>query len=169
MSYVQVYTGNGKGKTTASLGLSLRAVCAGKKVFMGQFIKTVDYSELKAMDFLPNFEIKRFGKSSFIFGKPTQEDIEAAKNGLRELEKKITSGNYDIVIMDEVNVAIHYNLLNVEEVINVLNNRAKNTEVVLTGRYAKNEIIEYADLVSEIKEVKHYYKTGVQARAGIEK
>ena len=169
MSYVQVYTGNGKGKTTASLGLSLRAVCAGKKVFMGQFIKTVDYSELKAMEFLPNFEIKRFGKSSFIFGSPSQEDIQAAKNGLKEIEEKVTSGKYDIVIMDEVNVAIHYNLLTTEEVIDVLNKRKENTEVILTGRYAKEKIIEYADLVSEIKEVKHYYKKGIQARVGIEK
>ena len=166
--FVHVYTGNGKGKTTAALGLSLRAVCAGKKVFFGQFVKGMTYSELKAVDFLPNFVMEQFGRASFIHGKPDEEDIKAAKKGLEKLKKVLTEGNYDLVVMDEVNIALYFKLLTPSEVVEAVNNRAEHVEVVLTGRYAPEEIIELADLVTEMKEIKHYYQKGINARKGIE-
>lgn len=167
--YIQIYTGNGKGKTTCALGLSLRAVCAGKKVFFGQFVKGMKYSELDAIKYLPGFTMKQYGRDCFIFNKPSQEDIEIAKCGLKEIENIFKKEDYDIVVMDELNIAIYYNLISVEEVIKVLKDRNPNIEVIITGRYAKEELIELADLVTEMKEVKHYYKNGVEARVGIEK
>lgn len=167
--YVQVYTGEGKGKTTAALGLALRAVCAGKKVFMGQFVKGMDYSELKAMDYLPGFRIEQYGRDCFICNNPKKEDVEIAKRGLRKMAGVIKSGKYDVVIMDEVNIALHYDLFALEEVLEIIKNKEEKVELIITGRYAKEEIIEAADLVTEMKEIKHYYQQGVQSRTGIEK
>lgn len=167
--YIHVYTGNGKGKTTAALGLSVRAVCAGKSVFMGQFIKGMEYSELKAMNYLPNFTIKQYGKECFIYRDPKKEDLEFAKRGLLEIKGIINSGKYDIIILDELNIALHYNMFSTEDVLEILENRPKNVEIIITGRYAKDEILEKADLITEMKAVKHYYKSGVKARLGIEK
>jgi len=167
--YIHVYTGNGKGKTTAALGLSLRAVCAGKKVFFGQFIKGMDYSELKAEKFLPGFHMKQFGRGCFIYNKPVEEDIKAARAGLEECSSILSSGEYDIVVLDEINIALYYKLFTVQEVIEMLDNRNPGVEVILTGRYAPEAIIEKADLVTEMKEIKHYYEKGVPAREGIEK
>lgn len=166
--YIQVYTGNGKGKTTASLGLSLRAVCAGKKVFFGQFTKGMKYSELEAVKILPNFEMEQFGKPAFIFGKPTKADIDEARKGLKRAEEVLTSGEYDVVVFDEINIALFYELFTVQEVLDLLDKKPEKTEVILTGRYAAPEIIERADLVTEMKEIKHYYTQGVPARKGIE-
>lgn len=167
--YVQVYTGNGKGKTTAALGLSLRAICAGKSVYFSQFVKGMKYSELEAVKLLPNFNMEQFGRDKFIFGIPEKEDIEVAKAGLEKIEEALIEGTYDIVVMDEINIAIYYKLLTVEEVIEVIKNRKENVEVILTGRYATAEIIEFADLVTEMNEIKHYYNEKVEARVGIEK
>lgn len=167
--YVHVYTGNGKGKTTAALGLSLRAVSAGKKVFFGQFIKGMEYSELKAVEFLPNFEIKQFGRGCFIYNEPTEEDRKSAMEGLLELEKILNSGKYDIVVLDELNIALYYELLDINKVLEIIKNKPENVELIITGRYAKEEIMEVADLVTEMKEIKHYYTKGIQARVGIEK
>ncbi len=166
--YVHVYTGNGKGKTTAALGLSVRAVCAGKKVFFGQFVKGLDYSELECVNFLPNLEIKQFGRGCFIYEEPTTEDIAAAKKGLDRFKEILSQGEYDIVVMDELSIALYYKLFSVEEVIDIIKNRKENIEVIITGRYAPDEIIEIADLVTEMKEVKHYYTKNVEARKGIE-
>ncbi|MDF2880593.1 MAG: cobinamide adenolsyltransferase [Clostridiaceae bacterium] len=166
--YIQVYTGNGKGKTTAALGLSLRAVCSGKKVFFGQFVKGMKYSELEAVKFIPNFKMQQFGRNTFIFDKPSKADIDAAKEGLKVMEQVLISGEYDVVVMDEINVAIFFELFSDEEVIEILNKKAENVEVILTGRYASEKIIDRADLVTEMKEIKHYYTQGVQARRGIE-
>ncbi len=166
--YIHVYTGNGKGKTTAALGLSLRAVCAGKKVYFGQFIKGMKYSELCAGEFLKNFEIHQFGRNCFIFNKPTEEDVLLAKKGLEEICRIIEQGNYDIVVLDELNIAIYYKLISIEEVLAFLEKKHPKTEVIITGRYAPKELIEKADLVTEMTEIKHYYKQGVQARKGIE-
>lgn len=166
--YIQVYTGNGKGKTTAALGLSVRAVCSGKKVFFGQFVKGMKYSELEAVKFIPNFKMQQFGRNTFIFDKPTKADIDAANSGLKTIEQILISGEYDVVIMDEVNIAIFFELFSDEDVIKVLNKKADNVEVILTGRYATEKIIDRADLVTEMKEIKHYYTQGVQARKGIE-
>lgn len=166
--YVHVYTGDGKGKTTAALGLSLRAVCAGKSVYFGQFMKGMDYSELKAATYLPNFTIKQFGNTRFILNTATEEDIKLAAAGLIEIAKVLASGDYDVVVLDELNVALFYKLFTLKEVLDVINNRDKKVEVIITGRKAPQEIIALADLVTEMKEVKHYYNEGVMARKGIE-
>lgn len=166
--YVHVYTGNGKGKTTAALGMSLRAVCAGKKVYFGQFIKGMKYSELESQKFLPNFEIHQFGRNCFIFNKPTEEDIRLAEEGLETCRKILSGGLYDIVVLDELNIAVYYNLFTIDEAIEVIKNRVPHVEVIVTGRYADEKLIEFADLVTEMKEIKHYYKKGVPARKGIE-
>lgn len=167
--YVHVYTGDGKGKTTAALGLSLRAVCAGKKVFFAQFIKGMDTSELRIPGMIEGFTIKQYGRDCFIKGSPGKEDILFAQKGLQEMSCILKDGEYDLVVLDEINMAIYYGLFKAEEIIAVLKTRHPGIEVVLTGRNADEKIIEYADLVSEIKEIKHYYKKGVQARDGIEK
>jgi cob(I)alamin adenosyltransferase len=166
--YIHVYTGNGKGKTTAALGLSLRAVCAGKKVFFGQFIKGMEYSELKCVDFVPNLVIKQFGRDCFIYNDPTDADIQCAKEGLEEMKTILKEGKYDMVVLDELNIALFYKLFPLEEVIEAIKNRASNVEVVITGRYAPEGIVHMADLVTEMKEIKHYYTKGVEARKGIE-
>ncbi|NLZ29694.1 MAG: cob(I)yrinic acid a,c-diamide adenosyltransferase [Methanomicrobiales archaeon] len=166
--YIHVYTGNGKGKTTAALGMSLRCICAGKRVFFGQFIKDWGYSELRAGELLPNFEIVQFGRGCFIDRDPTEEDRRAASEGLVRCSQALQSGEYDLVVLDEVNVALHYDLFGVADVIDILERRGPRAEVVLTGRYAPQEIIDAADLVTEMREVKHYFNEGVEARAGIE-
>lgn len=167
--YVHVYTGNGKGKTTAALGLGLRAICAGKKVYFAQFVKGMDYSVLKVPSLLDNFTLKQYGRDSFIFNTPTEEDIKKAQQGLDEIKIILREGQFDVVVLDEINIALYYHLLNVNDVIDTISERKENVEVILTGRNAPQAIIEFADLVSEIKEVKHYYSKGVQARLGIEK
>jgi cob(I)alamin adenosyltransferase len=166
--YIQIYTGNGKGKTTAALGLSLRAICAGKKVFFGQFLKGMDYSELDAVKFLPNFTIEQFGNASFIYSKPSKSDIEAAGAGLKRCSEILKSGEYDVVVLDEINIAVFFELFTAEQVLEALKHRAENIEVIMTGRYADEKLIEVADLVTEMKEIKHYYTQGVMARKGIE-
>ncbi|QGU94430.1 cob(I)yrinic acid a,c-diamide adenosyltransferase [Clostridium bovifaecis] len=166
--YIQIYTGNGKGKTTAALGLSLRAICAGKKVFFGQFVKGMDYSELKAVNYLPNFTMKQFGRDAFIFNNPKEEDIKLAREGLKEVKEALKSGEYDVVVLDELNIALYYKLFTVEEALELLDNRDPEVEVIITGRNADERLIEKADLVTEMKEIKHYYKKGVMARKGIE-
>ncbi|HOJ93950.1 cob(I)yrinic acid a,c-diamide adenosyltransferase [Fervidobacterium sp. 2310opik-2] len=170
MGYIHVYTGNGKGKTTAAFGLALRAICAGKKVYIGQFIKGMKYSELDAVNYLPNLVIEQYGRNCFIKNKPTQEDIELARNGLNKIKKVIEDGAYDIVILDEVNVAVYYNLFTAKDVIDVISKvpKERDMEIILTGRYAPQEFIDIADLVTEMKEIKHYYQKGVMARKGIE-
>ncbi len=167
--YIQVYTGNGKGKTTAALGLTLRAACAGKKVYIGQFMKGQDYSELKAVEFLPNLEMIQFGNLKFIKGEPSQEDIEGAQKGFAHMKEVILSGEYDVVICDEINTTMFFKMLDPKDVIEMLKQKPDKTEIILTGRYAPEEIIEFADLVTEMREVKHYYETQkVMARVGIE-
>lgn len=168
MGYIHVYTGNGKGKTTAAFGLALRAACANKKVFIGQFIKGMEYSELKVPQFIPNIKIEQFGRNCFIFNKPTQEDINAAQKGLERIKEILKNKEYDIVILDEINVAIYYKLVTVKDVLDILNLRDDKVEIILTGRYAPEKFIEIADLVTEMKEIKHYYQKGVKARKGIE-
>jgi len=167
--YIQVYTGNGKGKTTAAFGLAVRAVGAGKKVFIGQFVKGKPYSEIEAINkYLPMIEIKQYGLDCFIINEPEEKDFIAANIGVEEISKVIHSGDYDIVIMDELNIALYYKLIDLNNVLEILKNKPKHVEIIITGRYAPSEIIEIADLVTEMKEVKHYYNNGVQARTGIE-
>ncbi|MBN1634320.1 MAG: cob(I)yrinic acid a,c-diamide adenosyltransferase [Ignavibacteria bacterium] len=167
--YIQVYTGNGKGKTTAAIGLAIRAAGAGKKVFFAQFVKGMIYSEVKALENLSsNITIKQYGLDCFIYNVPTQADIDAACNGFNEVSEIIFSDKYDIIVLDEANIALYYKLFSIEELIDLLKRKPEQTEIIITGRYAPDELIEFADLVSEIKEIKHYYTKGIQARKGIE-
>ncbi|MDW5300167.1 MAG: cob(I)yrinic acid a,c-diamide adenosyltransferase [Sedimentibacter sp.] len=167
--YIQVYTGNGKGKTTAALGITLRSICAGNKVFFGQFMKGQYYSELKASEFLPGLDMEQFGGACFVRGMPSEKDFEDAQNGLKKMKDVLISGKYDMVVFDEVNTALFFKLITVEAVLEVLDLKPEKTEVILTGRYAPQEIIDRADLVTEMKEIKHYYNDGVNSRVGIEK
>ena len=166
--YIQVYTGNGKGKTTAALGVALRNVCAGNKVFVGQFMKGQNYSELKAAEYLPCIEFEQFGDANFVTGEPSEEDRANAGKGLARMKEVLASGKYDVVIFDEVNTALFFKLIAVGDVVSALEMKPDTTEAILTGRYAPQEIIDMADLVTEMREVKHYYSKGVKARAGIE-
>ena len=167
---VQVYTGNGKGKTTAAFGLALRAIGRGLKVYIIQFIKGgFDYGELYVVDKLPNLKLKAFGRGKFVTEKPAgKEDVELAEEALALAEEVVKSGEYDIVILDEINVALSLKLIKTEKVLELIKNKPKHVELILTGRYAPNEIIEAADLVTEMKEVKHPFNKGYQARKGIE-
>ncbi|MFH1974238.1 MAG: cob(I)yrinic acid a,c-diamide adenosyltransferase [Pseudomonadota bacterium] len=167
--YIQVYTGNGKGKTTAALGLALRAAGAGLKVFIAQFIKKRKCSEHKAMErFSDLITVKQYGTGFLKREKPTKDRIDSAKKGLEEVKNIIASKTYDMVILDEINLAAHYKLLNVEDIMDLLNAKPSNMEIVLTGRYADERIIERAYLVTEMMEIKHYFKKGVKARKGTE-
>lgn len=168
--YVQVYTGDGKGKTTAAFGLALRAVGAGIKVFIGQFVKGMKYSELEAFKRLSDqVVIKQYGRDCFIFNKPQEEDFKLAREALAEMKKIMASGEYGLVILDEANIATHYKLFEVEDLLEAVEQKHESVEVVITGRKAHPKIIERADLVTEMKEIKHYYTKGVAARTGIEK
>jgi len=167
---VQVYTGNGKGKTSAAFGLALRAIGRGLKVYIIQFIKGgFDYGELYVIERLPNLELKAFGRGKFITQKPPgKEDIELAEEAFQLTRKVVESGEYDIVILDEIGVALDLKLISLEKVLELIRNKPKHVELILTGRYTPNEIIEAADLVTEMKEVKHPFNKGYQARKGIE-
>lgn len=168
--YVQVYTGNGKGKTTAALGLTLRAVGAGHKVFIGQFVKGMTYAELDSLAMLSDqVTVRQYGRDVFIRNNPKPEDIEKAKAGFAEIREAVTSGDYQLVIMDEGNIATSLKLLSVEDIFDLIDHKHESTELVITGRNADPQLIERADLVTEMKEIKHYYKAGVKARVGIEK
>ncbi|MEW6456053.1 MAG: cob(I)yrinic acid a,c-diamide adenosyltransferase [Acidobacteriota bacterium] len=170
--YIQVYTGNGKGKTTAAIGLALRAAGNGLRSYIGQFMKGQKYGELKSIKSFKKFiTIEQFGKKSFIHVKklPNKEDVEMAKKGLEKCENAMLLGEYQIIILDEINVAVYFNLLKEKDVINFLKKKPENVEIILTGRYAPKSFIEIADLVTEMKEIKHYYSKGIKARTGIEK
>ncbi len=168
--YIQVYTGNGKGKTTAALGLAIRAAGAGLKVFIAQFIKMGEYSEIKALKrFNDLITVEQFGSGRFIKGKPSVSDIEAAQKGVKKIKTVFTSGQHNVVIMEEANVAAGLGLLSLKEILEIMAEKPKEVELVITGRGADSQIIEKADLVTEMKEVKHYFQKGVKARIGIEK
>ena len=168
--YVQVYTGNGKGKTTAALGLTLRAVGAGLEVFIGQFLKTGTYSEVSALERLGSpVTLEQFGGKRFIRREPTEEDRKRAAEGLERVREVISGGAYDLVVLEEINVAVSMGLVSATDVLELIRTKPPQVELVLTGRRAAPEIVEAADLVTEMREVKHYYKQGVTSRKGIEK
>ena len=168
--YLQVYTGDGKGKTTAALGLSLRAAGAGLKVYIAQFLKQGDYSEIKALkQFSDVIVLEQFGLGQFVKGQPTQAEINAAREGLEKARQVLSSGDYDVVILEEANVAVAIGLFPVEDLMDIIRQKPEHVELVITGRGAAPEVMEKADLVTEMKAVKHYYENGVQARKGIEK
>jgi len=168
--YVQVYTGDGKGKTTAAIGLSIRAAGAGLKVYIAQFIKMGDYSEIKALKkFSDLITVEQFGLGHFIKGKPSKEDIEAARAGIEKVKSLMASQDYDIIMLEEASVAAKCGLISVNDILDLISSKPENMELVITGRSAAPEIIEKADLVTEMKEIKHYFSKGVTARNGIEK
>ena len=165
---IQVYTGNGKGKTTAALGLALRSHGAGFKVYICQFLKGKYYCELCSLKNLKGIKVEQYGKTCFLKKAPQKKDMELAKQGLEAAKKAVSSQRYSLIVLDEINVALKFGLLDLEEVLDLIKNTPKKTELVLTGRWAHPKVIKLADLVSEIKEVKHYYSKGIKARKGIE-
>ncbi len=168
--YVFLHTGNGKGKTTAALGLALRAVGHGKRVFMAQFMKGRDYGEwLAAEKYLPDLVLHKCGRDSFVIkGDLSPIDIELALEGLEAAKTAMYSGKYDMVILDEINVAVDYKLIPLDAVLDLIKNKPKELYLGLTGRYAPPEFIELADLVTEMKEIKHPYTKGFAGRKGFE-
>jgi len=168
--YTQVYTGDGKGKTTAAIGLAVRAAGSGLKVFIAQFIKGMEYSEIKALNkFSENITVKQYGRGCFIARSPERKDIEMAKEGFKEIAEIVINGDFDLIILDEINIAIYFGLLTSGDIVELIENKPEKLELVLTGRKASQEIIESADLVTEMKEIKHYFSNGVLARTGIER
>lgn len=166
--YIHVYTGNGKGKTTAAIGLAVRASGAGLKVLFAQFMKKGHFSEVTALDRL-NIPVRQFGTGSFVSDTPSTEDKRLAAVGLEEAAEYLAGGAYDVVILDEINCALSYGLITVSDLVSALEGRAAHTEVILTGRNAPRELLDHADLVTEMTEHKHYYDNGTDARVGIEK
>ncbi len=174
--YIHLYTGNGKGKTTAAFGLAVRALCAGKSVYVGQFVKSMRYNETKAEQLfdgrVPAFGrlcVETLGRGCYIDRTPEQADIDMARQGLERCREILTDGGYDVVVLDELTIALHFGLLSCDEVLAVLAARNPHTEVVITGRYAPQALIDTADLVTEMQEVKHYYTQGVLSRDGIDR
>ncbi len=167
--YVQVYTGNGKGKTTASLGLAVRAAGAGLNVFIVQFLKKGDYSEIIALSRFKNIAIEQYGLGKFVKRKPSKEDITAGAAGYQKLCELLKQGKHDLVIAEEGNVALMCNLISEKQLLALMDMKPDHVELVITGRGATPKIIERADLVTEMKEIKHYYNCGVMARDGIER
>lgn len=167
---IHVYTGNGKGKTTAALGLALRASGHGMKVYIIQFMKgRIDYGELKACQDNPNITIEQFGRPQFVDrGSPEPEDIEFAEQAMERAEEVLTGGEHDIVILDEVNVALDFNLIQLNDVLDLIGKKPEHVELVLTGRKAHPEISRMADYVTEMLPVKHPYDQGQPGRKGIE-
>ena len=166
--YVRVYTGDGQGKTMAAFGLVLRALCAGMTAYVGQFVKDEPYSETGITRFSKRVTVEQLGKGCFIDRKPDASDIKAAAAALEHVARIMANGVYDMVVLDELCIAVHYGLIGEQVVISALRGRAPNVEVVITGRYATPALLEFADLVTEMREVKHYYKRGVLSRDGFD-
>jgi len=167
--YIHVYTGPGKGKTTAALGLGLRAAGAGLKVHMLQFMKGRRYSELDAIENIPGFTISQHGRDEFVSKEnPEQIDIDLAQQGFAYAKEITKKEKYDLVILDEINVAVDFNLIDVDDVLEIVEGKPEKLELVLTGRYAHPKITRIADYVTEMLEIKHPYQHGVEARKGID-
>jgi len=167
---VQVYTGNGKGKTSAAFGAALRAVGRGLKVYIIQFIKGgFDYGELYSVKNLPNLKLTAFGRGRFITEtQPPKKDVQLAREAFELVQKVVDSGEYDMVVLDEINVVLHLKMIPTDEVIDLIENKPEHVELILTGRNAPAELVEAADLVTEMKEIKHPYTSGGSPRKGIE-
>lgn len=168
-----VYTGKGKGKTTAALGIALRATGYKKKICMIQFIKgSWHYGEMESSKRLePEFEMVAIGKGfvGIIDDKSPKEDHQkVAKEAIKISNEKIQSGKYDIIILDEINYAVNLNLISLEDVLELIKSKPENVDLVLTGNYAKEEVIEAADLVTEMREIKHPFQKGIKAKEGID-
>jgi len=169
--FIQIYTGNGKGKSTAAIGQAVRAAGFGLKTYIAQFMKEYPYNELNSLKRLSEWIlIEQFGGDDFVYKKelPGEEELAKAKKGLQTAREKMLSGEYDIIILDEAIVAIYFKLIETKEIVEFIKAKPKNVELILTGRYCPEELIELADLVTEMKEVKHYYQKGITSRRGIE-
>ena len=169
--YIQVYTGNGKGKTTAALGQALRAAGRGLRTLIVMLMKDFAYGELKSLNQWNKWiRLEQYGNDGFVFFQqpPSGEDIQAANLAILRAREAMLSGRYDLVILDEVCVAVHFGLLETREVLSLLKEKPLTVELILTGRYCPDELIARADLVTEMREIKHYYQNGVIARKGIE-
>jgi len=168
--YIHIYTGDGKGKTTAALGLALRAAGAGLSVYIAQFLKKGEYSEIKALErFSDCITLEQYGLGRFVRGNPQKEDIDAAARGLKAIKSVMSGQKHQMIVMDEANVAVSCGLFTIKELLEIIDLKPEGVELVLTGRGAAPEIMERADLVSEVKSLKHYFQNGVKARIGIEK
>jgi len=169
--FIQIYTGNGKGKTTAAIGLAVRALGAGLKVLLVQFMKNYPYGEINLLQKLhPDLVLRRYGDDDFVFKKqpPSGALIARVHDGLHEALQAMRSNAFDVIILDEILVSIYFKLFTVEEILDFMRQKPARTELVLTGRYCPPEILAVADLVTEMKEIRHYYGKGVTARKGIE-
>ncbi len=169
---IAVFTGNGKGKTTAALGVAFRAMGHGMKTYIGQFMKGQIYGELKASRKRgSSITVEQYGNKNLMHVRdvPTKADIEMAKQGLCKAREAMISGAYDIVVFDEIITSHFFHLITIDEMIETINMKPPDVEVIFTGRYAPPELVAIADLVTEMKEVKHYYQHGVKARKGIER
>jgi cob(I)alamin adenosyltransferase len=167
---VQIYTGNGKGKTTAALGSAMRAAGHGQKVIMIQFMKgQINYGELEAARHLPHFSIEQYGRAEFVNPEnPDKEDIRLAKKALARARQVLKKQVHDMVILDEIIIAVSFGLITTSDVIDLIRMTRSDTELILTGRYLPDSIAEHADLISEIREIKHHFQKGISARKGIE-
>jgi len=169
--FIQIYTGNGKGKTTAAIGQAVRAAGLGLKTYIAQFMKEFPYSELNSLKHLKNWiTIEQFCGDEFVYKKelPGEEDLAKARKGLRTAKEKMLSGEYDLIILDEAIVATYFKLIETAELIEIINLKPEKVELILTGRYCPKELVELADLVTDMEEVKHYYQKGIKSRRGIE-
>ena len=174
--YIHIYTGNGKGKTTAAFGLALRAVCAGKRVYIGQFIKSMKYNENRLTDLLNHADesfgslnIELLGRGCFITNGPQEDDFQLAQKAWKHCAEILKGNDYDVIILDELCIALYFQLISTEEVILDLKERNPETEIIITGRNAPQELIDLADLVTDMQEIKHYYQQGVLSRNGIDR
>lgn len=169
--YTQFYTGNGKGKTTAAIGLAVRAAGSGLNTYFACFMKQFPYSEFKSLKKLePNIIVEAFGKDDFVYRKqyPIGKELNQIKKGLIISKDKMLSNNFDIIVLDEIFICIYFKIFQIEEIVEFIKLKPNNVELILTGRYCPEEIYSYADLITEMKEIKHYYSSGVPARKGIE-
>ena len=169
--FIQIYTGNGKGKTTAAIGQAVRAAGFGLKTYIAQFMKEYPYNELNSLRHLSEWiAIDQFCGDEFVYKKelPGEEELSKAKEGLQTATEKMLGGEYDLIILDEAIVSIYFKLIKTEELIEIIKLKPEKVELILTGRYCPDELIELADLVAEMKEVKHYYQKGIKSRKGIE-
>ncbi|MDH4210871.1 MAG: cob(I)yrinic acid a,c-diamide adenosyltransferase [candidate division WOR-3 bacterium] len=167
---IHIYTGNGKGKTTAALGQAMRAIGHGLKVLMIQFMKgEVNYGELEAAKQLSNFTIEQFGRPDFVNPEnPDETDIRLAKAALARATGAVNGHQYDIIILDEINVAVNFGLIETKDVISLFKQKPEDVVLILTGRYMPEEFAPFADLITECREVKHYFNKGAKAREGFE-
>ena len=167
--YLQVYTGNGKGKTTVAIGLAIRAAGGGLKVYLGQFIKQMEYSEVNILKSIEGITWELYGTNGCIFNRPVNEqDMQGVEYGMKRAGEIIMSEEFDVVILDEIFIPLSLDMIGENDINELISRKPDSVELVLTGRYAPDHIIEMADLVTEMKEVKHYYAQGVKSRKGIE-